>query len=180
MQTFDRSRQSLSAAVTRMASDSPYEAVLIADGGRIAAQAVPVARQSGGADARVLGTELWNTETDAVGRPPRCTAPGSPASPDGLYRQLATKYRARYGSAPYRISSLGYDAVLLVTRIAQDWRPGQRLPGAGGCSTMAASAASTARSASADDGIAERALEVQQIAPAGFTTVSPAPARFAE
>src|SRR3546814_3768158 len=47
---------------------------------------------------------------------------------DGLYRQLATKYRARYGEAPFRLSALGYDAVLLTVRIAQDWKVGTPFP----------------------------------------------------
>src|SRR3546814_3386161 len=47
---------------------------------------------------------------------------------DGLYGQLATKYRSRYGKAPYRLASLGYDSVLLTVRIARDWKPGTRFP----------------------------------------------------
>src|SRR3546814_11609983 len=47
---------------------------------------------------------------------------------DGLYGQLATKYRSRYGKAPYRLASLGYDSVLLTVRIARDWKPGTSFP----------------------------------------------------
>src|SRR3546814_12558848 len=47
---------------------------------------------------------------------------------DGLYGQLATKYRQRYGKAPYRLASLGYDSVLLTVRIARDWKPGTNFP----------------------------------------------------
>lgn len=178
MQTFDRSRQSLSAAVTRMAKDSPYEAVLVADGGRIAVQAVPLIRKSGGQGARVLGTELWNTEPSLTQNAAMHGAWFASVS-DGLYRQLAAKYRSRYNSAPYRISSLGYDAVLLVTRIAQDWRPGTAFPvrallDSGGFSGIDGAFRFD------ESGIAERALEVQQIGVGGFTTVSPAPARFSE
>lgn len=178
MQTFDRSRQSLSAAVTRMAKDSPYEAVLIADSGRIAVQAVPLIRKNGGQTARVLGTELWNTEPSLAQTPAMHGAWFASVS-DGLFRQLAQKYRARYNAAPYRIASLGYDAVLLVTRIAQDWRPGTNFPvkallDEGGFSGI------DGAFRFGEDGVAERALEVQQIGAGGFTTVSPAPARFAE
>ena len=47
---------------------------------------------------------------------------------DGLYGQLATKYRTRFGRAPYRLASLGYDSVLLTVRIARDWKPGTNFP----------------------------------------------------
>lgn len=178
LQNFDRTQRSLSAAVTRLAEDSPYEAVLIADGGRIAMQAVPLIREHGGGEARILGTELWNTEASLAQSRPMHGAWFASVS-DALYRQLVTKYRSRYGSAPYRISSLGYDAVLLVTRIAQDWRPGsdfptRRLTDDGGFTGI------DGAFRFGDDGVAERALEVQQIGANGFTVVSPAPARFGE
>src|SRR3546814_15418020 len=47
---------------------------------------------------------------------------------DGLYSQLATKYRTRFGRPPYRLASLGYDSVLLTVRIARDWTPGSNFP----------------------------------------------------
>ena len=43
--------------------------------------------------------------------------------PDDLYRQYAVKYRSRFGAAPYRLSSLGYDAVLLNTAVAKAGDP---------------------------------------------------------
>src|SRR3546814_11553563 len=77
--------------------------------------------------ARILGTELWNTESSLAGVPALRGAWFASVS-DGLYRQLATKYRARYGEAPFRLSALGYDAVLLTVRIAQDWKVGTPFP----------------------------------------------------
>lgn len=176
MQNFDRSQKSLSGAVTRMARDSAYEAVLIADSGRIAMQAVPLIRKNGGESARILGTELWNTEPNLAANAGMHGAWFASVS-DGLYRQLATKYRARYGTSPYRIASLGYDAVLLVTRIAQDWKVGsafpvKRLNDDGGFSGI------DGAFRFGSDGVAERALEVQQVGSGGFSVVSPAPARF--
>src|SRR3546814_4349379 len=38
------------------------------------------------------------------------------------------KYRARFGKAPYRLSTLGYDVVLLTVRLARDWKPGTAFP----------------------------------------------------
>jgi branched-chain amino acid transport system substrate-binding protein len=176
MQNFDRSPGSISAAITRLSQASAYEAVLIADSGRTAVQAVPILRAKGGSSAKILGTELWNTE-GALAAAPALRGAWFASVSDGLYNQLATKYRERFGKSPYRLASLGYDAVLLVTRIAGDWRPGSafpasRLTDAGGF-TGIDGAFRFGR-----DGIVERALEVQQAGTGGSTTVSPAPRGF--
>ncbi len=52
METFDRSPASVSAAVKKLAASSSYDALLIADVGRIALQAGPLVRANGGASAR--------------------------------------------------------------------------------------------------------------------------------
>ncbi|WP_136161433.1 penicillin-binding protein activator [Sphingomonas flavalba] len=177
MQNFDRSRTSLAAAIGKLPKNG-YDAVLIADSGRIALQAAPLVRKEGGADARILGTELWNTETN-LGASPAMAGAWFASVSDGLYNQLAGKYRGRYAAAPYRIASLGYDGVLLATRIAQDWRVGtafpvQRLTDSGGFAGI------DGAFRFGRDGVAERALEVKQIGGGGFTVASPAPARFGE
>ena len=87
------------------------------------------------------------------------------------------KYRTRFGAAPYRLSTLGYDAVLLTVRIAREWRPGDIFPerrltapdGFGGLD----GAFRFGR-----DGIAERALEVQEVKAGTTVTISPAPTGF--
>lgn len=178
LQSFDRSRGAIAAAVGRMAKGTSYDAVLIADSGRIAVQAVPLLRKSGGASAKVLGTELWNTESAITTMAPLQGAWFASVS-DNLYNQLAAKYRARFGSAPYRIASMGYDAVLLVSRIAQDWRVGsefpvRRLTEEGGFTGI------DGPFRFGRDGVAERSLEVQEVGAGRTTTVSPAPARFGD
>ena len=127
MQTFDRSTGSITAAITRLSKTSPYDAVLIADSGRVAVQAAPLLRKNGGAQARILGTELWNTD-GAIGTNPALRGAWFASVSDGVYNQLAGKYRARFGRGPYRLASLGYDAVLLVTKVGSDWRPGASFP----------------------------------------------------
>lgn len=178
LQSFDRSRGAIAAAVGRIGKTSPYDAVLIADSGRIAVQAVPLLRRSGGASAKVLGTELWNTDAGLTTMAPLQGAWFASVS-DNLYNQLAAKYRARFGQAPYRIASMGYDAVLLVSRIAQDWRVGsefpvRRLTDEGGFTGI------DGPFRFGRDGVAERALQVQEVGSGRLTTVSPAPARFGE
>lgn len=175
MQSFDRSRTSLSAAIAKLPKNG-YDAIMIADSGRIAIQAVPLIRKGSSASARVLGTELWNTETDLNAAPAMSGAWFASVS-DGLYKQLAAKYRARFGTGPYRIASLGYDGVLLVTRIAQDWKVGSafpvaRLSDSGGFAGIDGAFRFDA------SGQAERMLVVQQVGAGGFTVVSPAPSNF--
>jgi ABC-type branched-subunit amino acid transport system substrate-binding protein len=178
LQTYDRAPGSLTAAVTRMAPNGPYQGVLIADGGGTASIAVPMVRRNGGGGAHVLGTELWNSESSIATRPALAGAWFASVS-DGLYRQYAAKYRARFGTAPYRLSSLGYDAVLLTVRIARDWPigsafPEERLRDHDGF------AGSDGAFRFGRDSVAERALEVQEIRGGTTVVVSPAPSGFGD
>jgi len=176
LQTFDRSAGAIGAAITRMSNTSPYDAVLIADSARVAVQAAPLIRAKGGAGARMLGTELWNAE-GALAANPALRGAWFASVSDGVYTQLSTKYRSRFGKGPYRLASLGYDAVLLVSRIGNDWRfgsafPATRLTDAGGF-TGIDGAFRFGR-----DGVAQRALEVQQAGPSGFVVIDAAPKGF--
>ncbi|MCC6482805.1 MAG: penicillin-binding protein activator [Sphingomonadaceae bacterium] len=178
IQNYDRSPGSLTAAIKKLGAASGYEAVLIADGGRVALQAAPLLRKSGATTARILGTELWNTE-NALAANPALRGAWFASVSDAYYRQLATKYRARFNAAPYRLAAMGYDAVLLTVRIAQDWRPGSafplsRLTDKGGFAGIDGAFRFGA------DGVAQRALEVQQVDAAGFTVVDAAPKGFGE
>lgn len=176
LQTYDRTPGSIGGAVTRMATAS-YQAVLIADGSATAATAVPLIRRSGAGGAHILGTELWNSAKSLAGKPALDGAWFASVS-DGLYRQFAVKYRARFGASPYRLSSLGYDAVLLTVRIARDWPirapfPDDRLRDRGGFSGI------DGAFRFGRDNVAERALEVHEIRGGSSVLVSPAPAGFA-
>jgi ABC-type branched-subunit amino acid transport system substrate-binding protein len=178
MQNFDRSAGSISAAVTKLALNGQYDAILIADSGRVALQIVPAIRRSGGATAKVLGTELWNTEGSLANSPAMQGAWFASVS-DSYYNQLSIKYRARFGKGPYRLASLGYDAVLLANKIAGGWRVGAPFPVAqltdeGGFSGI------DGAFRFGRDGIADRMLEVQQINATGFAVVAPAPRSFSK
>ena len=176
MQSYDRSAASLRAAVTRLGGQGDYDAVLIADNGRMAATGAPIIRAGGGASARLLGTELWSTEGD-LGRTPALRGAWYAGPSDVMFNQLRTRYRARYGVNPYRLASLGYDAVLLAVRIAKDWRigrpfPQQALRDPGGFAGV------DGAFRFGSDGIAEHALEVREVTATGSTIVSPAPRSF--
>jgi branched-chain amino acid transport system substrate-binding protein len=176
MQTYDRSPASIAAAVKKLGPAGSYEAVLIADNGRISLQAAPLVRRAGGPNVRLLGTELWSADP-RLGTAPALAGAWYATVPDRTYNQLDTRFRARFGRGSYRLASLGYDAVLLTVRIAGKWKEGAPFPlreltdpdGFAGVD-----GAFRFRRA----GIAERALEVQQAGPGGFTVVSPAPANF--
>lgn len=176
MQTYDRSPASLRSAVTRLNGQSEYDAILIADSGRIAISAAPMIRSGPSGQARILGTELWRAEP-ALTREPALRGAWFATVSDTMFEQMRTRYRARYNLTPYRLGSLGYDAVLLAVRIAGDWRVGRPFPesvlrsdegfmGVDGAFRFGR------------DGVAERSLEVLEVGADGFTVVSPAPRGF--
>ena len=167
-------RGTVTGAVQRLAAKAPYDAVLIADAAATAAAATPLVKR-GSPATRVLGTELWNSD-GGTARPALAGAWFASVS-NTLYRQYAAKYRTRFGTAPYRLSSLGYDAVLLTVRIARDWRVGSPFPenklrDADGFSGI------DGAFRFGRDGVAERALEVQEVRGNANTVVSPAPTGF--
>jgi len=176
LQTYARTPGAVAAAVTRLNAKAPYNAVLIADGGATAAAAAPLVKRGAGASTRLLGTELWNSEA-GIGARTALSGAWYASVSNTLYRQYSTKYRARYGAAPYRLSSLGYDAVLLTVRIARDWRIGSVFPEAR-LRDDDGFAGIDGAFRFGRDGIAERALEVQEVRGGTTVTVSPAPAGF--
>jgi len=175
MQSYQRSPTSLAAAV-RAISKEKFDAVLIADSGRIAMTSAPLIRKAEGAGVRILGTELWNTEP-SLNNSPAMAGAWFASVDDTLFGQFTTRYRARYGRPPYRLASLGYDAVLLTVRIAKDWKLGDRFP-ADALSDPGGFAGVDGAFRFARGHIAERALAVHQLGPGGGTIVSPAPTGF--
>lgn len=174
IESYDRSATALTGAARRLANAGAIDAVLIADSGGNAIRAVPVVKSSG--DKQILGTELWNTDA-ALGGSAAMRGSWFASVSDGLYGQLAAKYRTRYGKTPYRLASLGYDSVLLTVRIARDWKPGTNFP--------------VSRLLAADGfggidgifrfnnrGIAVRALEVSEVGAGGFRVIDPAPTKW--
>lgn len=176
-QSYGRSATALTGAARQLArAPGGMDAILIADSGQTAIRAVPILRQGGATGARILGTELWNTESALSSNAAIQGAWFSSVS-DGLFSQMADRYRERYGRAPYRIASLGYDAVLLTVRMARDWRPGTNFPqnrlfaseGFGGVDGIFRFD---------NRGIAIRALEVSEVRGTGFAVVDAAPTQW--
>jgi ABC-type branched-subunit amino acid transport system substrate-binding protein len=169
---------SADAATRRLAQMGTIDAILVADSGRAAMAIVPALRRSGLRTAKILGTDLWNIDGTLAGSSPMYGAWFASVS-DTLYTQYATKYRARFGKAPLRLSSLGYDSVLLVARVARDWRPGTRFP-IGQLTDPQGFIGVDGAFRFNPNGMTDRMLEVQEIQAGKFVTVSAAPSQFAK
>lgn len=172
IETFDRSAASVRTAVNALNAKGRFDAVLIGDSSRIAAQAANSIK----AGQRLLGTELWANDR-AIGTSARLRGSWFAAAPDARFDQLVTRYRARYGKTPYRLGSLGYDAVLLTVRAARSWQVGRPFPqriltdkdgfvGVDGIFRFGR------------NGVAERSLEVREVTAAGTKIVLPAATAF--
>jgi branched-chain amino acid transport system substrate-binding protein len=179
MESYDRRAGTLGLAVRRLKTHGAFDAVLIADNGPLAAQAAlelkaGALKASGG--PRILGTELWSGEASVVHSAALSGAEFASLS-DLRFPRFTATYRARFGAAPYRIATLGYDSVLLTLRIARDWRPDTPFPTAkmydrGGF--LGLDGAFRFRA----NGVIERALEVRQVHGGTVSVISPAPGRF--
>lgn len=155
-----------------------FETLLVADSGAIAAAFSPHLAKFGAPAGSYLlmGTELWNTEP-GLGKSPALKGAVFAAVPDQRFQSMSRRYQARFGGTPSRLASLSYDAMLLAASVAgTQWKLGQTFP---------QSVLGDPQGFAGVDGIfrfkgnvAERGLEVQQVGPAGFTTVSPAPTGF--
>lgn len=190
--TFQRSPAALPAAARKVtdydvrlkqasggaAAPVAFDSMLIADSGAIAAAFSPhLAKYGAPAGSYLLmGTELWNTEP-GLSRSPSLKGAVFAAVPDTRFAAMSRRYSARFGGTPSRLASLSYDAMLLAVSVAgANWKPGQAFP---------AQVLADPQGFAGIDGIfrfrnniAERGLEVQQVTPGGFVTVSPAPAAF--
>jgi ABC-type branched-subunit amino acid transport system substrate-binding protein len=172
IQSYDRSKAALSMAARRLNARGDVDAVLIGDNGRMAAMAAPLLKVG----PRKLGTELWATDK-ALGKTASLRGAWYAAAPDAQFDRLVTRYRARYGRTPYRLASLGYDAVLLAVRSARNWPLGRAFPAKSLIDKDGFGGVDGAFRFSRD-GVAERLLEVRQVTPVGTTTVSPAATKF--
>jgi len=163
METFDRSPASVQAAVKRLGASSSYDALLIADVGRIALQAGPPVQTGAGPSGRIPGTGRWDTQT----------GPSARTAPRGAWG-------ARGSGGPSRPPpALGYDSGLLAVRIAADWKPGTAFP-VGRLNDPEGFAGIDGAFRFGRGGIAERALEVQEVSAGGATVVDAAPRGFAK
>ncbi|MDP3551635.1 MAG: penicillin-binding protein activator [Novosphingobium sp.] len=172
IETYDRGNTSVASAVRRAKDKGKFDALLIADGSRIALQAAPLA----GKGVRVIGTELWSGD-GTIAKAPAMRGAWFATVSDQRFGQFEKSYTSRFGATPSRLATLGYDSVLLTLNVARGWKPGTTFPtaklfdpqgfiGLDGVFRFTAT------------GMAERAMEVREVGAGTFATVSPAPAKF--
>ncbi|WP_408587546.1 penicillin-binding protein activator [Novosphingobium sp.] len=171
IETYDRSNTSVSSAVRRILAKGPVDAILIGDSGRIALMAAPAA-----AGTRLLGTELWNGDA-TIAKSPAMHGAWFAAVSDKRFGQFEQSYRTRFGAAPSRLATLGYDSVLLTLNVARSWKPGTLFPTAklyGREGFIGLDGVFRFET----NGVAERAMEVREVGAGTFLTASPAPTKF--
>jgi ABC-type branched-subunit amino acid transport system substrate-binding protein len=176
IESYARGNTSIVSAAERLRQRGGYDTVLLPDSARLAAQAAGALRPRGAAATRILGTELWSGESE-VTRAAALRGAWFSAVSDGRFKRFSESYKTRFGNNPYRISTLGYDAVLLVLRVARDWKPGRSFP--------------TSQLRNSDgflgldgpfrfqrSGVVERAMEVREVREGQVVIVDPAPGSF--
>lgn len=171
---YDRGNTSIVSAAERLKARGGFDAVLIAEGARLSIMAADALKDGG--TLRLLGTELWSSEASIANAPALRGAWYSSVS-DTRYRQFATSYQTRFGEQPFRVATLGYDAVLLTLRIARDWQPGRNFP----TGQMLADDGFLGLDGPfrfRSTGVGERAMEVRQVGNGTVSVVDPAPTRF--
>jgi len=176
IQEYNGNRASIESAARNIARSKNVDAVLIADGGNTAAIGTSYLRSNGLQSAQIMGTDRWNVDSSLV-RSSTMRGAWFASVADGLYRQYATRYNDRFGNRPLRLSSLGYDSVLLVARVARNWQIGTNFPvnqltdpggfiGVDGAFRFL------------PNGLSERMLEVQEVRQGKFVTIDAAPKTF--
>jgi len=178
METYDRSTASIAAAAKRLRARGDVDAVLVAESGTLSARAAGLLKAPGSSTPRILGTELWSGEK-AIATTPALDGAWFSTVSDTRFAQFAKSYRTRFGTQPYRIATLGYDAVLLTLRVARDWKPGKEFPSS---SLMSSEGFLGLDGAFRFDrsGAIERALEVREVSGGTVKVVSPAASKFAD
>lgn len=173
---YARSNTSVVSAAERVRAVGGIDGVVIADGARLAAQGGSILKPGGRGAMQIIGTELWSGD-QAILRSSALDGALFASVSDKLYAGFVNSYESRFGSKPYRIATLGYDAVLLTLRIARDWQVGRPFPvdqlRSSGGFTGVDGAFRFQRS-----GVVERAMEVRQISKGTVQIVSEAPAGF--
>ncbi|MBX7502705.1 penicillin-binding protein activator [Qipengyuania sp. YG27] len=173
---FARGNTSIVSAAERLKAHGGYDTVLIADGARLAAQAAGVLKSGGATTPQLLGTELWSGES-SVTRASALRGAWFSAVSDGRYKRFVDSYEARFGSQPYRIATLGYDAVLLTLRVARDWRVGRDFP-QGALRSDDGFLGLDGAFRFTRDGLVERAFEVREVREGSVVVVENAADRF--
>lgn len=154
--------------------DLPFDALLVADGGR-RLQAIAALLPFFDVDPakiKMLGTGRW--EEPGLGAEPALVGGWFAAPPPAARAGFEARYLKTYGKPPHRLATLAYDATALAAVLAKDG------------SDFSAEALTQASGFWGRDGIfrllpegvTERGLAVLQVLPRGFKVISEAPETF--
>ncbi|MEP4783634.1 MAG: penicillin-binding protein activator, partial [Erythrobacter sp.] len=124
---YSRGNTSIVSAANKLRTRGGYDTVLIADGANLATRAAAEIRTGRDGNIRILGTELWGGE-GSLSRSSAMRGAIFSAVSDGRFKRYSSSYENRFGRKPFRVSSLGYDAVLLTLRVARNWKVGRNFP----------------------------------------------------
>lgn len=177
-ESYRRGNTSIISAAQRLKSDGEMDAILIADGARLAALAAGELKPDGTGSYQLLGTELLSGET-SVPRTSALHGAWFSAVSDDRFRRYVDSYRQRFGSQPHRISTLGFDSVLLTLKVAQSWKVGRSFPQSqmyekGGFLGV------DGPFRFMRNGVAERAMEVREVRDGSVVIISKAPTSFSD
>ena len=175
-ESYARGNTSILSAAQRLRAAGGYDAVLIADSARLGIEAADELQRGQGGRTRIIGTELWSGET-VLARAASMEGAIFAAVSDQRYKRFAESYETRFGAKPYRIATLGYDAVLLTLRVAREWKVGTPFP-KGELYDRGGFLGVDGPFRFARNGIVERALEVREVRGDDVVAVDPAPTGF--
>lgn len=157
------------------AGDVPFDALLIADGGkRLEALAALLPYYDiDPKRTRMLGTGLW--DTPGIGKEPALLGAWYAAPSPAARAQFEKQYAEIYGAAPSRLATLAYDA----TALAALFEPSQGLIDEATITSPQGFAGRDGVFRFLPDGVAERGLSVHQVNATASTEISAAPTTFA-
>lgn len=176
VERYDRGSTAIVAAAQNLRREGAFDTLLIADGARLSAIAAGNLDAPGATRPQLLGTELWSGEA-SVPTSKAMNGAWFAAVSDARFKQFSARYKTRFSAQPYRIATLGYDAVLLTLKISRTWKPGSTFPSQlmldkGGFVGM------DGPFRFMPNGVVERAMEVREVRNGAVTVVSPAPTKF--
>jgi ABC-type branched-subunit amino acid transport system substrate-binding protein len=123
---------------------------------------------------QVVGTEQWK-EPSLLGEPALLNG-WFAAAPDDGFAGFRARYQNAFGTAPPRLATLGYDAVIMASDLAG--RAGGADFGDLALTDPTGFTGADGKFRLGSDGVAERALTVYRVAPRSFEVRDPAPSGF--
>jgi branched-chain amino acid transport system substrate-binding protein len=170
---YDPSALDFTLVVQKLASEQPFDALLIPEGGSRLHTIAPLLEvyKIDTTKVKVLGSALWTDPT--LASETTLTGAWFAAPPAQGWTNFAQRYRASFGADPPRLASLAYDAVSMASALAKInelndaglTRP-EGFTGIDGPFRFRA------------DGQIERNLDIIEVQPTGFVVKDPAPTAF--